>query len=456
MRLTAVSREAASEGLVPGITVAEARALVPNLTVGDADPVGDAADLHRLASWCQRWTPRVAADGEDGLLLDITGCGHLFGGDGSLLSDIAACFTRAGIGHRLGAAPTPVAAWAWSHYRRPKTSPILGHENLGEAARPLPVEALRVSMELATALDRVGLRTVGDLLRVPRAPLTARFGVGLIDRLDRLLGAVSDPITPLGVPPAWSTRLTLTEPICRREDFEAATGRLLADLTESLLASGRGARTLVLSLLRVDGTMQTLEIGTAKPSRDARHLLRLFRERFDRIEPGFGVETLILEATETNPLPSEQTEIGGSGTDSHLSDVIDRLRTRAGRAAALRLAIRDTHVPERAIRLQSIGEESETTAWQTDGERPVVLLSPPEPINTDLPDDRVPDAFYWRGRRYHVGLIEGPERIRSEWWRDRDAVRDYYRVQEIGGRRFWIFHRRGASLDGWFLHGLFA
>lgn len=456
VRLTAVSAEAAADGLVPGLTVAEARALVPALLVGDADPLGDAADLQRLALWCRRWTPRVAADGEDGLLLDITGCDHLFGGEGGLVTDIAARLGRAGIGHRLGLAGTPAAAWGWTRYRPARSTPVLRPEEAVTALGRLPTDALRLPPDMAVALGRVGLRRIEDLLRLPRAPLAARFGRELLDRLDRLTGAAADPLTPVEAPGSWGARLALAEPISRREDFEEAASRLLAELAEGLRTAGRGARALRLSLFRVDGSLQVLEIGTGRPSRDPRHLLRLFRERFDRIEPGFGVEIVTLEAAETNPLPPEQTETDSGGAGTALPELVDRLRTRAGGKAALRLSVCDTHVPERSVALRPYEEDVPLPDDAGEGERPVLLLSPPEPIQGDGTGEAVPEAFYWRGRRYHVGLVEGPERIRSEWWRDRDAVRDYYRVQEIGGRRFWIFRRRGSALDGWFLHGLFA
>ncbi len=457
MRITGVNTLAGGEGLVPGITVAEARALVPHVLIGDADPEADAEGLLRLADWCRRWSPRVALDGPDGLILDITGCGHLWGGDGALLTDLSSRLDRASVGYRLGTAPTPAAAWAWSRYRPGRSRPMLGPEQTQEELNRLPVEALRIPMAQAANLGRVGLRIIGDLVRLPRAPLAARFGQELVDRLDRLTGAVPDPVTPLVTPPSWSTRLALAEPISRREDFELATGRLLAELCERLGEAGQGVRALTLTLYRVDGATQPLAIGTSKPSRDPRHLLRLFRERLDQIEPGFGVEVMTLEATETNRLAAEQVEAGGNGADLTRTELIDRLRTRAGNRAALRFASLSAHVPERTFSLRPVEEDAGEENWQTDGERPVLLLSPPEPINTDGIPVGVPEAFYWRGRRYHVGLHEGPERIRSEWWRrDPDAVRDYYRIQEIGGKRFWVFRRRGTDLDGWFMHGLFA
>ncbi|MCG5240954.1 Y-family DNA polymerase [Azospirillum doebereinerae] len=419
--------------------------MVPNVVVGDADPAGDFAGLRRLAVWSQRWTPRVALDGHDGLVLNITGCGHLFGGDGAILSDITTRMTKAGIGCRIGAAATPAAAWAWCRYRPVRTQAVLPTEEASGMLGRISVEALRVPADVAAGLGRVGLRTISDLLALPRAPLVARFGQDLVGRLDRVMGAASEPIDPVSVPPSWSCRLPLAEPISRREDFDVATSRLLTKLTDALRACGRDARTLVLTLFRVDATIQVLEIGTGKPSRDPQHLLRLFRQRFDLIEPRFGVDVMTLEATETNLLAPEQVENDGGDHTGSIPELVDRLRTRTGTNTALRLSRTNTHVPERSTGLLQDGDDVPGTTWQSDGVRPVLLLTPPEPLNTDGPQGRTSDVFYWRSRRYHVSLIEGPERIRSEWWQDRDAIRDYYRIQKVSGRRFWSFTERAPQ-----------
>lgn len=446
---------------MPGLTVAEAKALVPGLIVGDADPDGDAAGLQSLAAWCQRWTPRVALDGDDGLLLDIAGCGHLFGGDGALIAEVERRLIKAGIEVRLGAAATPAAAWAWTRYRPSGAVPVLVAAEHAEAhLGRLPVAGLRVPPDLVQALARVGLRTVGDLQRLPRAALARRFGPTLIERLDRLLGQAADPITPSGPPSRWAARLALAEPISRKEDFERAIGCLLAELVTSLGAGGLGARSLVLTLFRVDASTQILSVGTAQASRDARHLHRLFAERYEKINPGYGVETLILEATATERLDPAQLTAGRGSQRPSMAEIVDRLRARAGHTAALRFATVETHVPERATRLRaSEGEMPAAGApdWLESEMRPLLLLSPPEPIVTDRNDASVPDTFYWRGRCHHVMRSDGPERIRSEWWRDgQSAVRDYFRIQDQQGRRYWVFRRQGTARDGWFIHGLFA
>ena len=492
LRLTAVDGAAAQEGLAPGMTLADARALVPELFAAASDPAADAAALDQLVIWATRYTPWAAIDGGDGIILDITGCAHLCGGEEALLEDACRRLGHAGITARAASAETPAAAWAWARFRREGASrPVVPEGALDDALAPLPVAALRIPDALATALSRVGLRRIEDLLRLPRAPLVARYGEIVTLRLDRLFGRAAEPIAPRAAPLAFIMREAFAEPIQRREDFAVATERLLAELCVKLARAGRGVRRVALAFFRVDATAQRIAIGTSAPSLDAGHLLRLFDEKFAAIDAGFGVEAMAVEAVASDLFAGEQAGFDDAGAGADFAQLVDRLRGRAGPRAVRELAAGDTHLPERASRSRPVREAGAreqsphrrscasrnpgqarsddpwVPAWRGDdgkwaseragsGVRPVMLFERPEPLDAE------PDAplrrFRWRGRAYEVGRSEGPERIEPEWWRGPEsegACRDYYRIEAQDGRRFWIFFQGGARRR-WYLHGLFA
>jgi protein ImuB len=458
LRLTAVDGAAAREGLAPGMTLADARALVLELFVAAADPAADAAALDQLVIWATRYTPWAAMDGGDGVVLDITGCAHLCGGEAALLEDACRRLGRAGITARAAIAETPAAAWAWARFRREdKARPIVPEGALGDHLAPLPVAALRIPDELAASLARVGLRRIEDLLRLPRAPLVARYGEIVTHRLDRLLGRAAEPIAPRAAPLAFIVRHAFAEPIQRREDFTVATERLLGELCVTLAKAGRGARRLVLAFFRVDATAQRIAVGTSAPSLDPRHLLRLFDEKFTTIDAGFGVEAMVVEAVASDLFAGEQAGFGDAGAGAGFVELVDRLRGRAGLRAVRELAAGDTHLPERASRtrpaeLERVGRHRVAAM----AARPIMLFDRPELL--DMEAGAPPFRFRWRGRFYEADRLEGPERIEPEWWRRQEsegARRDYYRIEAHDGRRFWIFFQ-GGERQRWYLHGLFA
>ncbi len=440
---------------------------MPALTVAAADPAGDAAALGRLAEWAGRYTPWAATDGADGLMLDITGCAHLYGdgsgekggggqdGEAALVADAAARLNRAGIAVRTAAADTPAAAWAWARFRPSgPPGPILP---AGAAAHPfllaLPVAALRLPAGLAADLGRVGLRTIGDLARLPRAPLAARYGAVVLQRLDRMLGAAPEPIAPRPPPLRWLSRLAFAEPIAQREAIEAATRRLVEDLCTQLERAGRGARRLDLALFRVDAVVQRLGAGASLPSHDPAHLFRLFRERFDTVEPGFGIDAMVLKATATEAVTAVQAGFGARPDVTALAQLVDRLRSRPPACAGAErrvasLVPQDSHWPERAGTVRPFDPAAAPEAWDPEPARPVLLLDRAEPILAEaegLPD-MPPPAFRWRGRSHRLGLAEGPERLRPEWWRDpAGRSRDYYRVETLDGCRLWLYREVGGA-----------
>lgn len=448
VRLYAINTAAVDAGLRPDMNLADARALAPGLITVPADPQGDVADLLRLTDWCGRYSPWAAADSPDGIMLDITGVPHLFGGEPAMLGQIQAAFRRMGLRVTLGTADTPSAAWAWARFGKAGILPAgSGLRQLGT----LPVVALKLDSLVVQTLLSLGLRTIADLAKLPRGPLARRFGPGILDRLDSLLGHRNEPISPRVMPASWRSRVDLAEPISTRETIDLLLTQLLTALCQLLEQEQLGARQLSLHAYRVDGEVQTLSIGTARPNREPTHLFRLFRDKLDHIEPGFGIETLILEANSADILTPEQAvlESHKRNQTANFGNLIDRLRARLGHRSVYRQHPVDNHCPERAvISTQPLAR------WQAQAEispdyRPVLLLQPPElaEMQSDV------SAFRWRRLRRRIRQSTGPERLRGEWWRDGMdvAARDYYRVEDEQGRRYWLFRSR----DGWFVHGLF-
>jgi protein ImuB len=497
--LAAVNPAATAAGLAPGMPLADALSFLPGLATALAKPAEDAAALRQLAEWCGRYSPWTAPDGADGVRIEITGSAHLWGGEKPLAADLAARLGRWGVASRIVIADTLGAAWAMAHFAEAHDSVvILASGELRAALASLPVEALRLNPITAQGLRRVGLKRVGDLYAMPRDALARRFGETVARLLDQALDEMPEPLSPLGQAPSRRVRLSFAEPITEPADLMLATERLTADLVLRLAREGTGARRLDLAFHRVDGRVERISLGTARPSRDPRHLAALFRERFDTIDPGLGIEDMILAAFVVEPLPAEQIGLpghtagphpnpppshslprlrgreweGGEGMGGGIAPLLDRLGNRLGLDAISRLEPRESHIPERAsVRVPAASPHPNPPPLAGEGmggskpPRPIRLFEPPEPVEAFwlLPDDP-PFRFMWRRRRHRVTRADGPERIADEWWRpgasgEVDAIRDYYRVEDEEGRRFWLFR---AGLHGgdrkprWFVHGVFS
>jgi protein ImuB len=456
--ITAVDSRAQAEGLHPGQRLADARAVVPQLHAADADPLADAQALGRLADWCGRYTPWSSTDGDDAITLDITGCAHLFGGEAALIADLVHRLSRFGVGARAASADTPAAAWAWARYgaHLEQEGPILAAGQSRERLAALPVQALRLPTEAVENLRRLGLRGIGDVMDLPRAPLAARLGREILIRLDRAFGVEAEAISPRRPPALWRARLAFVDSISQREDLDRGTRHLLDELCCALEADGRGARRLELAFYRVDGSVQIVEIGTSQPTRDATHLARLFAEKLGTIAPGFGIETMILGAVATDRLAPRQIDLATHATSSMegLAPIIDRLQNRLGRNAVVRLVPVDSHIPERAVVVAPAVSRGRTDP-SPERPRPIQLLAAPEPIEVIGLTDAPPSSFRWRHSEHRIVQVEGPERVAPEWWRKGDpATRDYYWLQDSTGRRYWVY--RDLKRAAWFLHGLFA
>jgi protein ImuB len=485
--LAAVNPAATAAGLSPGMSLADALSFFPGLVTVLAEPAEDAAALRRLAEWCGRYSPWTAPDGTDGVRIEITGSAHLWDGERALAADLTTRLGRWDIAGRVAIADTLGAAWAMAHFAQgSKNAVILPPGEIRTALAPLPIEALRLDPLTAQGLRRVGLKQIGDLCAMPRDALAQRFGEIVEELLDQALGNLPEPLSPLGEVPSRRVRLSFAEPIAEPSDLMLAAERLTDDLVRRLAREGTGARRLDLAFHRVDGRVERIRLGTARPSRDPCHLMALIKERLDTIDPGLGVEDMILAAFAVEPLPPEQICIPGhtSGNETiSISPLLDRLGNRLGLNAVSCIEPRESHIPERASVRVPISVAAKAGAQGQlaprpgsldprlrgdDGirpPRPIRLFEPPEPVDAFwvLPDDP-PFRFTWRRRRHRVMCADGPERIAEEWWRLEgsgavDALRDYYRVEDEEGRRFWLFRaglHRGGHKPRWYIHGVFS
>jgi protein ImuB len=456
----AANRAAGLAGVQMRARVVDMRALCPSLRVDYADPGGDGAALDRLALWARRWCPWTAVDGQ-GLILDTTGSDHLLGGEAAMLEEIEASLSLLGISSRLALAPTWGAAWALARF-----GPVRAIWRGAGDLTPLPVASLRLGAETALLLHRLGLKTVGDLAAVPRVALARRFARAEpadnpLLRLDQMTGHLAEPLAPPEAPPVFRADARLAEPIFDPTNHLPGLCQALCD---ELARAHHGARRLWLTVYRTDGEVSRIEAACALPSRDPAHLVFLFRDRVEKINPGFGFDLISLEAPATEALGTTQADLAG-GTDAalELSHLVDRLTTRFGRNALARIQPTASHIPERADALTTpLATPQDIQPPATD--RPQYLLDPAEEVRVLYAVPEGPPAqFQWRRLTHRVTRYQGPERIAPEWWRDRPGtrLRDYFKVEDDGGHRFWLY-REGLSDDGrggaprWFLHGVFA
>ena len=462
MVVASVDRQAASLGLHAGMELAQARAMVPGLSMVPADPAGERAALGRLAAWCLRYAPLTAPNPPDGVWIDTTGAAHLHGGEPAMLADLVTRLAAAGIAARAAIADTPGAAHAVARHAGPEII-VVPPGAAGAALADLPIAALRLEAEIVAGLRRLGFERVGSLAATPRAPLARRFGPSVALRLEQALGRAFEPIEPAFPPEVVNHRLAFVEPLMTAEAFAAAIAQLVETVCAKLEAAGQGARLLDLLFERVDGSMQVVGIGTARPSRAVRHLARLLGERLEQVDPGSGVEAMRLVVALAEPLRYTQMASDDADEDD-IAALVDRLENRLGAGRVYRAAPVESDVPERSVRRVPPLTPPVRTSWPPSLPRPVRLLDPPQAVDAmALLPDQPPAAFTWRRHRHRVRRADGPERIHGEWWRraaEVDAVRDYFAVEDEDGRRFWLF-RRGNGTDPatgdlrWFLHGLF-
>ena len=501
----AVTSAAAERGARTGARLTDARALDPALVAVPADLAGDAAMVERLAKWASRWSPLVEVD-EDGLRLDVTGVAHLFGGERGLVGDVRRRFARIGLTVRLAIAPTAAAAWALAHFAPSPRSASLGRplpqgeRSWAAKLAPLSVAALRLDADTIRTLERLGLKTIGPLLDVPRLALARRFrgAEDVVDALDRALGRKAEPLTAAPADPPPRTALRLQEPATHPEAASQALDRLIPLLVRELERGRLGARRLSLTGYRVDGTIAVASVATTIASREPKHLHRLLADKVAALDPEFGFDAFALQADWTEDLGAAQESLVEEPSgERELARLVDRLTVKLGPRAVRRPQRHESHVPERASGWvaaiksshSSLGEGDRRRRWRgcgamvgpstigssADGPPPRAklreelrspqrLLDRPEAIDVIYATpEGMPRRFVWRRMVHDIARAEGPERIAPEWWRQPSSarLRDYYRVEDGEGRRYWIYREgligdgRGGA-PGWFIHGLFG
>lgn len=490
--------------------------MYPQLAAIDADETADAHLLDRIADWCDRYTPLVGLDPPDGLFLDISGCAHLFGGEDYLRRDLIRRLAAQGVHARAAIADTPGWAWAVARYgvsasvdglatnsvhSREGGNPdscgkTLMHDSgwgraedrdaqlIFSALAPLPIAALRIDPDIAAPLAQAGLKTIGDVIEMPRAPLAARFGQAFVRRIDQALGRVDEPITPRLPVPSFLAEQRFAEPVGREEDVLGTILHLAQELGRAMERHGKGARRLQVALFRTDGKVARIDIGTSEPLRDPLRIRRLFLDRLavlgDEADPGFGFDVIRLSVLSVESFDAVQTGLvqtglAGGDPEREIAHLIDRLMARFGSERVQRLIPQDTHIPEFAslavpahrqhtqgtppgIAQDSLYQDSQIPA------RPVRLFERPEPIEaTAQVPDGPPVQFRWRRVTHDVAQAEGPERIAMQWWRDENGgtlARDYFRIETRQGARVWLYregiYAAGQTPPRWFLHGIFA
>lgn len=461
----ATNRTARLQGASVGTRVVDARAVCPDLRVEYADVAGDRVALSRLMLWSRRWCPWTVVDGDDGLILETTGSDHLFGGEAGLLIEMETRLSLLGLTARIAVAPTWGAAWALARFGPVRA--ICAADQTAQLLAPLPVAGLRLNAETLLLLHRVGLKTIGSLIGVPRLSLSRRFiRAALPDnpllRLDQAMGYLAEPVASEEVLPRIRTQTHLPEPI---QDPTAYLPGLCFDLCDQLARRGLGCRRLHLTVYRTDGEVSMISAATAAAARDPDHLKSLFNDKLERINPGFGFDLIALEADVVEPVENVQTRLDGeTEEDLQLPFLIDRLAAKFGERAIKRPVLRASHIPERAEVALAALQPLQASRQPVPNERPVRLLPKPEEVQVLYAVPEGPPAqFIWRRQTYRVTRYAGPERIAPEWWHDRPntRLRDYFKVEVQIGQRFWLY-REGLHDDGrggdprWFLHGMFA
>ncbi|UTW58830.1 DNA polymerase Y family protein [Kordiimonas sp. SCSIO 12603] len=477
--LYAVCPAAHKIGLRIGMTLAEARAIHPVLQVAPSTPKADQQKLEDLTRWFIRYTPLVAVDGDDGILLDVTGCTHLFGGEEAMLDSIKTRLRNSGINSQISMAENRRMAWAFSHYKPGTISenPIESRAILSN----LTMAALQLDDGMQQMLFKLGLKKTGQLFDLPRASLMQRFRgknskkiEALITRMDQAEGRRNEPIIPFTLLPEWQVRMAFSEPLQLQEMVGTAIKELLLELTGLLAEADKGVMRLALYGFRVDGSVQKLMIGTNKPSRDQKHLMRLLEEKLPDLEAEFGFDLLLLSAEETAHLPPEQTSSAKAHAEHSVTEFLDRIGARLGPSSVRKIKHRHSYIPEQAQIFTSL--QTNELHWEeylsTLPIRPIRLLLRPEAIHVlaEVPEG-APKRFRWRRVEHLVTKAEGPERIAPEWWiNSEDPTRDYYQVEVKSGARLWLFrsglyaikgvrpseNRKQSTQPQWFMHGFFA
>jgi protein ImuB len=456
----AVNREAEAQGVYENMVVADCKSLVPTLEVLDYDPFRPNKLLNSFAEWFLRYTPIVTIDPPSGLFLDASGCTHLWGGEENYLNDIQKKLQQLLYHSKCAISDTPGTAWACCRFGTKGSVLIVQPGEETKALAPLPAAALRIEAPIAERFEKLGLNTIGKFMDLPRTALRRRFGQSLIKRLDQALGMELELLEPFKAVVPYQERLPCMEPICTVPAIGIALNSLLESICSRLNRENKGLRKCLFKCYRIDGNIQTIEVGTNRPSRNVLHLFKLFEIKIAQLEPGLGYELFMLEAPLVEELEGTQDALWtvSGANEGAFAELLDRLNGRSGGTIAHYLPA-EHYWPERSVKESPSVNEKPLADWRVDLPRPLHLLSDPEPIEAVVPvPDYPPLAFIYKSERHTVKKADGPERIEQEWWIQGGLYRDYYFVEDENGRRYWLF-RAGDNNSGdakWFLHGFFS
>lgn len=474
--LTSVNQAAANAGLYPGLSLVHARSLCERIeTVNEAESA-DKDYLGFLARNAGRFTPLVAYSLPFGLMLDVTGCDHLFGGPQKMLGKVTDYYKKLGLETLSALTYTSAAARAFARFGNNR---FVAKEDFVDALDRLGLPALEAKPNVQMAFRRAGFQFLKDVRHVSPKALAARFGEVLPARLDALYGKRQEPLSFISPPPSLYLPLRLEEPLIDMAMIEKQFFVLAKDFFKRLTRLGLGSLMLKISLYRVDGHSDHIDIETGHPLSDPATFLALLKERLQSLktplDAGYGYDMLSLAANRCAPLRPIQTGLVNDNLEpTEIGQLVDRLSTRLGQDHVLVAGAKESHIPEYAAfwgmaqhhkphteALKALAANYETQGFapfhQNPPERPLRLFCPPQPIDViaALPDDP-PAAFFWRRVIHKIRLAEGPERVSAEWWKKSGPDRDYYRVEDEDGQRFWLFRYGPYPKTKWFLHGLFA
>ncbi|MGZ3819741.1 MAG: Y-family DNA polymerase [Mucilaginibacter sp.] len=460
--ITATNVLAEAQGITVGMPAADAKAIVPSLEVMNDMPDQAAKLLKALGEWCIRYTPLIAVDLPDGLILDVSGCAHLWGGERAYLGTIIKVLRSKGYDARGAMADTAGAAWAVARFG--KVQPIIKPGEHADALLSLPPSALRLDPITLERFQKLGFHTIKSFIGMGRSMLRRRFGQDFLLRLDQALGNEDEPLDLLQPIEPYQERLPCLEAIRTKTGIEIAIKRLLESLCKRLEGEGKGLRAAVLKCYRVDGQIVEVSIGTNTASHHINHLFKLFELKIASIEPALGIELFVLDAPKVEDVAPEQEVLwspeGCDLADGRLAELLDRLANKIGAGNIHRYLPDEHYWPERSIKPARSLQEKRTTAWRTDRPRPSLLLPKPEQIEvTSLIPDYPPMLFVYKNKVHQVKKADGPERIEREWWLEAGEHRDYYYVEDQDGSRYWLFrsgHYSGDQSGQWFMHGFFA
>ncbi len=508
--VTSLNVEAQAAGLRVGQPVRDAHAMCAALVTRPRNPPAEAAFLTALRRWAGKFSPWVAEEPPDGLIVDLSGCAHLFGGEETLLNVIETDCADMGLGVQMGIADTLGAAWALARYAGQEAMSDRNGDAISQEARAtraragkrrhwtkggaapqvttlgggariappgqaygalsaLPIAALRLEDQATTQLNRLGLRRIGDLLGQPRASLARRFGRGLVLRLDQAMGSAPEPVSPARPPHHFAVRMTLPNPIGLVEDVMAAVDRMLPRLCARLEDKGRGVRTLRLEAHRTDQAAEIIDVGLARPTFDQYRIRPLLEMKIDQIDAGYGIDMLRLEVVQSEPIHA-RTMAGHSDArravrdrlegNTEIDDLIGKLGARVGLDTITRHHPAGSNIPEKTALTLAAAWSEPARDWPLPPRPRPLLMWRPEPVTApDTP--AVPGNFRWRGRDWQLTQATGPERISPEWWLDdpnwRSGVRDYWVVSTDQGDKLWLFYGHGDTMAaGWFCQGQFG